>query len=131
MLDEYQDIEQEIADMLVYIKSQNPHIQIVAVGDMKQKIYDKTTLQVLPFMEKFLENYKTLHFTQCFRLSPALAGKLGRIWEKQITGVNPYCRVESMTVDEVTAFLSMQTPENILCLGARTGAMAWVTKQLQ
>lgn len=131
VLDEYQDIEQEIADMLVHIKSQNPDIQIVAVGDMKQKIYDKTTLQVLPFMEKFLGNYKTLHFTQCFRLSSALAGKLGRIWEKQITGVNPKCRVESMTVDEVTDFLSMQLPENILCLGSRTGAMAGVLNKLE
>lgn len=131
VLDEYQDIEQEIADMLVHIKAYNPGMQIIAVGDMKQKIYDKTTLQVLPFMEKFLENYKTLHFTKCFRLSSALAGKLGRIWQKQITGVNPQCCVESMTVDEVTDFLSMQSPENILCLGARTGAMAGVLNKLE
>ena len=131
VLDEYQDIEQEIADMLIHIKKQNPYIQIVAVGDMKQKIYDKTTLQVLPFMEKFLGNYKTLHFTQCFRLSPALAGKLGRVWEKQIIGVNPHCRVESMTVDEVTDFLSQQIPKDILCLGKRAGKMAEVLNKLE
>lgn len=131
VLDEYQDIEQEIADMLMHIKNQNPDIQIVAVGDMKQKIYDKTTLQVLPFMDKFLGNYKILHFTRCFRLCPELAGKLGRIWQKQIVGVNLQCCVESMTVDEVTDFLSVQIPENILCLGSRYGAMSDVLNRLE
>ena len=42
VLDEYQDIDQELSDMLRYIKSVNPQMQIVAVGDMAQKIYDKT-----------------------------------------------------------------------------------------
>lgn len=37
ILDEYQDIEQEFADMLWYIKSTNPQMQIIAVGDMMQK----------------------------------------------------------------------------------------------
>lgn len=36
ILDEYQDIEQEFADMLWYIKSTNPQMQIIAVGDMIQ-----------------------------------------------------------------------------------------------
>ena len=39
VLDEYQDIDQELSDMLRYIKSVNPQMQIVAVGDMAQKIY--------------------------------------------------------------------------------------------
>lgn len=43
IIDEYQDIDSEISDMLECIKSSNPEMQIVAVGDMKQKIYDKTT----------------------------------------------------------------------------------------
>lgn len=35
IIDEYQDIEQEFADMLEMIKAENPSIQIVAVGDME------------------------------------------------------------------------------------------------
>ena len=38
IIDEYQDIKQELAYMLEYIKLQNPGIQIIAVGDIKQKI---------------------------------------------------------------------------------------------
>ena len=53
VIDEYQDIDQEIADMLNIIKSQFPNIQIVCVGDMEQKIYDKTNLNVPRFIETF------------------------------------------------------------------------------
>ena len=58
LIDEYQDIEEELADMLLYIKSTNPSMQIIAVGDMEQKIYDKTTLDVSSFIDKFLDNYE-------------------------------------------------------------------------
>lgn len=54
IIDEYQDIEREFSEMLEYIKSTNPTIQIIAVGDMAQKIYDKTTSDVSAFMEEFL-----------------------------------------------------------------------------
>ena len=54
IIDEYQDIEQELADLLWLVKERNPNIQgIVAVGDMEQKIYDKTTLRVEVFIEEF------------------------------------------------------------------------------
>lgn len=58
IIDEYQDIELEHAQMLEYIKSTNPKMQIIAVGDIDQKIYDKTTLDVIGFIDKFLGNYK-------------------------------------------------------------------------
>ncbi len=131
VIDEYQDIEQEIADMLEYIKLQNPYMQIIAVGDMEQKIYDKTTLQVVPFIKKFLGNYEVLHFTKCFRLCPDLAEKLGRIWHKKIIGINPNCHVTSMTMKEAEYFLSQQKPNNILCLGPRYGTMATVLNNLE
>lgn len=66
IIDEYQDIEQELADMLEYIKLQNPDIQIIAVGDMKQKIYDKTTINVENFIQSFLGNHIELEFTNWF-----------------------------------------------------------------
>ena len=50
ILDEYQDIEQEIAEMLEHVKGCCPGIQIIAVGDMSQKIYYKTRLDVHSFI---------------------------------------------------------------------------------
>lgn len=131
IIDEYQDIEREFSEMLEYIKSTNPTIQIIAVGDMAQKIYDKTTLDVSSFMEEFLGPHKKLVFTKCFRLSAGLAEKLGRIWKKQIIGVNDSCVVEEMTVPEVMRFLSVQDPKEVLCLGSRTGDMANVLNDLE
>lgn len=124
IIDEYQDIEQELAELLQLIKENNPTMQIIAVGDMEQKIYDKTTLNVELFMKEFLEEHLKLRFTQCFRLSNDLAAKLGRVWKKEIRGVNRQCTVEEMAQKDILMFLADQAPGDILCLGARTGAMA-------
>lgn len=124
IIDEYQDIEQEFAEMLWKIKEANPLMQIVAVGDMQQKIYDKTTLNVSEFIDAFLGAHERLTFTLCFRLSSAHAAMLGRIWKKEIIGVNSNCIVEKMRAEQVVDFLSQQEPEDILCLGARTGDLA-------
>lgn len=131
IIDEYQDIEQELADMLEYIKLQNPGIQIIAVGDMKQKIYDKTTINVENFIQSFLGNHIELEFTNCFRLSSELASRLGLIWKKKIVGVNNNCIVENMDEDRVVKFLANQNPSDVLCLGARTGSMANVLNVLE
>ena len=131
IIDEYQDIEQELAELLQLIKNCNPHMQIIAVGDMEQKIYDKTTLNVESFMKEFLEEHLNLRFTKCFRLSNGLAAMLGRVWKKQIKGVNDYCKVEQMTKENVVSFLAEQNPADILCLGARTGMMADTLNSLE
>lgn len=131
IIDEYQDIEQELAEMLEYIKSTNPKMQIIAVGDMEQKIYDKTTLNVPKFISGFLGEHLTLKFTLCFRLSENIASKLGRIWKKEIIGVNNNCIVEEMDVESVVNFLAQQKTEDILCLGARTGNLANVLNKLE
>ena len=94
IIDEYQDIELDFAEMLEYVKSTNPNMQIIMVGDMAQKIYDKTTLDVEKWSNAFLDNHVELEFTKCFRLQPELAAKLGRIWEKNIVGVNDNCVVQ-------------------------------------
>lgn len=131
VIDEYQDIEQELADMLEQIKAANPKMQIIAVGDMEQKIYDKTTLDVKGFVDKFLGEYETLQFTKCFRLSKDLAAMLGRVWEKQIDGVNENCIVEEMDKDSVVEFLSTQETKDVLCLGARLGDMSATLNRLE
>lgn len=131
VLDEYQDIDQEIADMLDYIVSCNPEAQLVAVGDMKQKIYDKTALEVEEYIEKFLGEHIELEFTKCFRLPNDYAQKLGRIWKKKITGVSRECEVSEMSEQEIVDFLAKQEPSKLLCLGARQGTMAKTLNKLE
>lgn len=123
IIDEYQDIEQELSELLLWVKDNNTDMQIIAVGDMEQKIYDKTTLNVEIFMKEFLEEHIRLKFTQCFRLSNELAAILGRVWKKEIKGVNNCCKVEEMTSEDIVPFLAKQTPADILCLGAKAGIM--------
>lgn len=94
IIDEYQDIELELAELLKIVKEANPNMQIIAVGDMQQKIYDKTTLNVSKFIDDFLGEHVLLEFTRCFRLSAELAASLGRIWNKPIVGVNNDCHVK-------------------------------------
>lgn len=124
IIDEYQDIEQELAELLQLVKDCNPNMQIIAVGDMEQKIYDKTTLNVESFMKEFLEEHLRLKFTQCFRLANDLAALLGRVWKKEIMGVNKCCKVEEMAREDIVLFLAEQNPADILCLGARTGMLS-------
>lgn len=131
VLDEYQDIDQEIADMLVYIKTQNPEIQIVAVGDMKQKIYDKTALDIQSFIDNYVGTRKTLEFTRCFRLCNSLAEMLGRIWEKKIIGVNDDCKVSFMSKRKIVKYLSEQDPADVLCLGYRNGLLSETLNTLE
>lgn len=120
IIDEYQDIDSYSAEMLWYIKGYYPNMQIVMVGDMEQKIYNFTTLNVKKFVKKYLGQHEQLHFTICFRLSKEWALKLGKTWNKSIIGVNQSQQVCQMTFDEVVVFLCSQNAEDILCLGPRT-----------
>ena len=131
IIDEYQDIETEFAEMLEYIKSTNPQMQLIAVGDMQQKIYDKTNLKVSEFINQFLGDHLKLEFTKCFRLSENLAAELGRIWQKKIVGVNSRCVVENMNTDKIVDFLAAQDPKDILCLGSRNGALSRTLNKLE
>lgn len=131
VIDEYQDIDQELSELLEIIKSSNPSMQIIAVGDMEQKIYDKTTLDVREFIGQFLGEYECLAFTKCFRLNADHAAMLGRVWGKEITGVNDGCQICTTTIAQVVPFLASQSPEEILCLGARKGGMSNVLNELE
>lgn len=131
ILDEYQDIDLEISQMLECIKDNNPDMQIVAVGDMEQKIYDKTSLDVSRFIHGFLDDYDKIDFTKCFRISSSLARRLGKIWHKTINGVNKNCKVSRMPINLVVDYLADQKPEDILCLGTRKGMMSKVLNTLE
>lgn len=131
IIDEYQDIYQELADMLLYIKSKNPKIQIIAVGDMEQKIYDYSVLDVFRFMQSFLGEHERVAFTKCFRINSDFGSMLGRVWQKPINGVNTHCRIREMNQSQVVKFLSKQKLKDVLCLGSRTGAMSKVLNELE
>lgn len=121
VLDEYQDIDEEVATMLRHVRACNPGIQIVAVGDMSQKIYDKTRLDSAAFVVAFLGTSVRMEFTRCFRLSRDHAAMLGRVWGKQIDGVNHDCHVSEMSYRDALRFLLRQSPGDLLCLGMNTG----------
>lgn len=121
ILDEYQDIEEEISYMLQHIKDCCPNIQIIAVGDMAQKIYDKTRLDVQVFIREFLDSFIPMEFTQCFRIGESHAAKLGRIWEKTIHGVNPDFQIRVMQQYEIQKLTATLKPEQLLVLGSNSG----------
>lgn len=119
ILDEYQDIDQEISEMLMHIKKKRPEIQIVAVGDMCQKIYDKTNLDVSEFMTKFMGNYIPMEFTKCFRIGPEHAKMLGRVWEKRIDGVNRNFTIDIVPEYRARVIAANTKPKDLLVLGSR------------
>lgn len=121
ILDEYQDIEEEIAEMLWHIKECCPGIQIIAVGDMSQKIYDKTRLDVQKFITDFLDNYIPMEFTLCFRIGKEHAEMLGRVWDKKIVGVNDDFQILTLSKNEAEEFAAQLEPRQLLVLGSKTG----------
>ena len=132
ILDEYQDIDQEIAEMLQHIKNCNPGLQIIAVGDMEQKIYDRTRLNAARFIQSFLpKDHVKLEFTRCFRLNREHAAVLGEIWQKTIVGVNDSCEICSMPFEDAFDFLAQNRPGDILCLGSNSGRRSAMLNKLE
>lgn len=131
ILDEYQDIEQESSELLWHIKDCNPGIQIIVVGDMAQKIYDKTRLDVQSFLYEFLDTYVPLEFTRCFRIGADHAAMLSRIWGKKIVGVNPNCFVEYLSMDDALSFAVTLQPGELLALGRNAGDRSHFQNELE
>ena len=124
IIDEYQDIQTDYAIMLNHLKDHIKNVQLIAVGDMAQRIYNTTSLDVKNFIKGFLGEYENVEFTKCFRLSARLADRLSNIWCKPIEGVNQDCKVSTMTEDEVVEVLKDVEPKDLLCLGP---AVKWST----
>ncbi len=131
ILDEYQDINEEIAEELKLIKEQFPTLQIIAVGDMEQKIYTNTIINARGFINSFLGEYEQLSFTRCFRLGANHAAHLSKLWNKPIVGVNQNCTVTEMEIEDVVDYLAGYEPKDILCLGERNGAMVKVLNEIE
>lgn len=131
IIDEYQDIERDFSLMLLYIKEHLPHVQIIAVGDLDQKLYDFSDLDVEEFMKGYLGEHLCLSFTTCFRLSNEYASRLGKMWRKTIVGANETCRILTMDEKEVIDYLKEKETKDILCLGNRKGALSVTLNALE
>ena len=132
IIDEYQDIDDEISKLLWKIKDVNPNIQIIVVGDMDQKIYDSSNLDVLTFFKKFLGKHKDVYLTTCFRLNSLYAGEISKVWDKPINGANEACKVMCMDMGDVIDFLATQNPKDVLVLGQNNyGARTEIQNELE
>jgi hypothetical protein len=120
LIDEYQDINNDASDLIFAIEEeQKKEVQLVFVGDMKQKIYDTTTIDVLnDCIFKLRKEYTKLDLTQCFRLNEDHASMLGKIWKKTIKGVNKNQKVLKIKFDqeEVEQILDEYENKDILIL---------------
>ena len=106
-------------------------MQLIAVGDMAQKIYDYTSLDVKAFINDFLGDFDCIEFSRCFRLSEKYAAAIGEAWEKKIIGVNPDCQIEIRDEEYIYNYLKNCEPKDILCLGSRTGKMIDMLNRLE
>lgn len=122
-IDEYQDLEEDTVNLLLHIKKECPNAQWVFVGDMEQKIYDKTRINVYTdCIDKICPNYSLVQFTKCFRISSDHANRLGNIWEKKIEGINNNCTVSYTTqFEDVLNLVDLYENKDVLILGPRYG----------
>lgn len=132
VIDEYQDINTEYARLIENIRSVNPGMQIVMVGDADQKVQANTTLDAPAFARTFAgAQAKILPFTKTFRLGPELAGVLSKAWNKPIEGMNTEQVVELMDHEDAIELICATEPGDLLCLGKRNGAMPHALNEVE
>ncbi len=135
VVDEYQDLSEDLKDMLWHIvrmslNNYNFAPQFLIVGDRDQKIIDNTEIDAPACVRELMaflsmvhgREYSELQFTNCFRLSAEYASQIGQAWGKSIIGLNPSCEVRQMDVLKCAMFLSQFEPKDILVLGNN---MSW------
>lgn len=132
VIDEYQDMKEDFAEMVRRLRDRNPRMQVVMVGDMCQKLYDDTRLDVGEFLRTFLRAPTRLPLTESFRMPPDLAHELALTWGKRIVGVNLDCTVEHASPTQIVDFLATCEPSQVMCLGSRGhGLMTSVQNELE
>lgn len=131
VIDEYQDINEEYAQLLNNIKSVSPAAQVVMVGDMEQKVSATSRLDVQRFAKTFAVNPRIMPFTQSFRVGPALGQMLSLAWNKPITGVNQIQQVHRMSFDEAVEAMRGLEPGALLAMGPRKGSMVEALNRLE
>lgn len=133
VIDEYQDIEESFTYVLNDLKKKNPELQIIAVGDMEQKIYDRTKLNAEDYIHEFMDNrpIKETTFTKSFRLCPEIAKPIGFAVSKKIRGVNTDGIAQKMKFSEIIRFLKQQDPGDVLILGSKKGTMCQILNKIE
>lgn len=142
VVDEYQDLEKNLADMLEHIGyvtyNMRPGFmpQFLIVGDVDQKIYDYTRFDARRYVEGLLrrvdKDYRTVDFTTCFRLPAGYAAEIGQAWRKSIVGANASCRVETVkSLDKIVDLLSRYDAKDVLVLGANKGSRTEILNRLE
>ncbi|MFI9452577.1 DEAD/DEAH box helicase family protein [Amycolatopsis sp. NPDC052450] len=131
VVDEYQDINEEYAQLLRNIKSLNPSMQTVLVGDLAQKVHSNTTLDVQRFTREITRQAELMPFTQSFRAGRELGTLLSEAWNKPVVGVNPGQTIRYVSYDEALDLMKAKNPGELLCLGRRNGQMAEALNHLE
>lgn len=131
IIDEYQDINEEYARLLMNIKSKNPLMQIIMVGDMAQKISANTRIDVQGFVKGFVNDPEMAPFTQSFRLGEDLGERLSSAWNKPIHGMNAQQIVRFLDFDEAVDIMREREPGQLLSLGKRNGDMTHALNNLE
>ena len=135
IVDEYQDLSEDLKDMLWHIVKLTVNNygfapQFLIVGDRDQKIMDNTEIDAPACVKELLSflghvhqrPFMELQFTNCFRLDGAYASEIGNAWGKTIIGLNANCQHRRMDLARTALFLSQYNPEDILVLGSN---MSW------
>lgn len=138
IVDEYQDLSEDLKDMLWHIVRMSVNNykfapQFLIVGDRDQKIMDHTAIDAPACVRELMgflsmvhgREHKEILFTRCFRLSADYAAKIGQAWGKSILGMNPSCELKRMDLAKCALFLSQYDPKDILVLGNN---MSWGTR---
>jgi hypothetical protein len=131
VVDEYQDINEDYAQLLRNIKSVNPLMQTVMVGDMAQKVQSNTTLDAQRFAAEFCDSAESIAFTQSFRVGPELGDLLGMAWNKPVVGMNHKQKLSSLSYDEALELILTKKPGELLCLGKRNGRMSEALNEIE
>lgn len=131
VVDEYQDINEEYAQLLRNIKSLNPSMQTVLVGDLAQKVQSNTTLDVQRFTREITRQAELMPFTQSFRVGNELGALLSEAWNKPVVGVNQAQTIRYVSYNEALEFMAAKRPGDLLCLGRRNGQMAEALNHLE
>lgn len=135
ILDEYQDMKSPYTPMLEAILNVSPNLQMVAVGDMAQKVY-KTKLDSAAFIHDYMERgghtTTKMAFTQSFRLGPDIANLMSEAFEKPIQSMNKTGKAETHDLDWVVDFLlsGEVDPKDVIVLGQKHGIMSQVLNRL-
>lgn len=121
VIDEYQDITEEYARLIANIKSLNPAMQVIMVGDPEQRIHANSSLDAQRFAAEITHDAARLPMTRSFRMGPLMGDLLAEAWNKPVIGANRDQVVRVLDQSEAVHYLTQLDPSQVLVLGKRSG----------